>query len=170
MISNATGARQHASLIEAKEMASKRPTTIAEYIRAAPGEGAAAFAPAVRDPQAWRRRPRRRSSGEPASSWSPDSCSLSLDALSNWGVTRQTPRRLRRSWEADSRIWRQLPASRRPDNGGKPSRGELPISAAVRFFVAMHGVVVRTESMTQDIHRKLDPCSRGCLRKREMPV
>ena len=59
---------------------------------------------------------------------------------------------------------------RRPDNGGKPSRGELPISAAVRFFVAMHGVVVRTESMTQDIHRKLDPCSRGCLRKREMPV
>lgn len=27
-----------------------------------------------------------------------------FDALSNWGVTRQTPRRLRRSWEADSRI------------------------------------------------------------------
>jgi len=33
------GARQHASVIEAKEMASKSPTTIAEYIRAAPVRG-----------------------------------------------------------------------------------------------------------------------------------
>src|SRR5438876_9133204 len=33
------GARHHASVIEAKEMGSKRPTTIAEYIRAAPTEG-----------------------------------------------------------------------------------------------------------------------------------
>ncbi len=32
-------ARQHASLIEPGEMASKRPTTIAEYIRAAPRDG-----------------------------------------------------------------------------------------------------------------------------------
>jgi len=32
-------AQQNASVIDAKEMASKRPTTIAEYIRAAPPEG-----------------------------------------------------------------------------------------------------------------------------------
>jgi uncharacterized protein YdhG (YjbR/CyaY superfamily) len=33
--------RQHASVVETKQMASKRPTTIADYIRAAPREGQA---------------------------------------------------------------------------------------------------------------------------------
>ena len=68
-----------------------------------------------------------------------------------------------------------------PEFGGGFRRHDGPIMAenhrggiahlrGGQVFVAMHGVVVRTESMTQDIHRKLDPSIRGCLRKQEMPV
>ena len=38
-----------------------------------------------------------------------------------------------------------------------------------QIFIAVQGIVVRAESMAQDIHRKLDASIGGCLRDQEMP-
>jgi hypothetical protein len=130
MISNATGARQHASLIEAKEMASKRPTTIAEYIRAAPGEGAAAFA---RLYEILKRGAGGRGDdqvGNPLLRGAPIPVRF-LSTPCQIGESRG------KRHDVCGGRGKQIPefggSLQRPDNGGKPSRGELPISAAVRF-------------------------------------
>ena len=79
-----------------------------------------------------------------------------------------------RSSRASLRASRRSVFTRSPERFGpimaENHRGGIAHLRGSQVFVAMPGVVVRAESMTQDIHRKLDPSIRGCLRKQEMPV
>jgi hypothetical protein len=128
---------QHASVIETKEIASKRPTTIAEYIRAAPREGQPHLRRLYAILKSVAPEAEEAIKSETPSLWSPDSCSLSPRTRHT-----ATSRQQRRRWNHFARNWKSTRLPEAPFSF--PARSPCQRIWFARSLSTVSGIWVKT--------------------------